>query len=65
MNIALLTQCVWVPITLYGWYFPHFTKNKIYTNLLGANMVQRSANEEEIKGKHSKYRTFIAVYMGL
>ena len=28
-------------------------------------MVQKSANEEEIKGKNGKYRICIPVYMGL
>ena len=41
------------------------TKNQIYTNLLGANTVQKSANEEEIKGKDGKYRISIPVYIGL
>ena len=36
-----------------------------YTNLLGANMVQKSAKEEEIKDKGSKYRIYIPVYMEL
>ena len=36
-----------------------------YTNLLGANMVQKSAEEEEIKYKGSKYRIYIPVYMEL
>lgn len=43
----------------------HSLKNKIYTNLLGSNMVQKSANEEENKGKNGKYRIYIPVYMGL
>ena len=34
-------------ITWSGW-FQHFTKKCIYTNLLGANMVQRCANEGEM-----------------
>ena len=42
-------------ITWSGW-FQHFTKKCIYTNLLGANMVQRCANEGEIKSKDGKYR---------
>ena len=33
--------------------------------LLGANMVQKSANDWEIKAKDGKYRIFIPVYMGL
>ena len=32
----------------------HCTKNWIYTNLLGANMVQKSANEGEIKSNDGK-----------
>ena len=41
------------------------TKNWIYTNLLWANTVQKSANEEEIKGKDGKYRISIPVFTGL
>ena len=40
------------------------TKNWIYTNLLSANMVQKSANEEEIGGKDGKWGIGIPVYMG-
>ena len=44
----------------------HCTKNWIYTNLLGVNMVQKSANQREIKSKDSKYRIFgLTVYMGV
>ena len=43
----------------------HCTKNCIYTNLLGANVVQKSANQEKIKGKDGKYCICILVYMGL
>jgi len=41
------------------------TKSKIYTNLLGANMVRKSGSEEEINGKDGKYCICIPVYMGL
>ena len=51
-------------ITWSGW-FQHFTKKCIYTNLLGANMVQRCANEGEIKSIDGKYRISLPVYMGL
>ena len=37
----------------------------IYANLLSANAVQKSANEEEIEGKDGKYRICIPAYMGL
>ena len=37
-------------ITASGW-LKHFTKKWIYTDLLGANTVQKSADEGEIKSK--------------
>ena len=40
-------------------------KNCVGKNLLGANMVQKSANEEEIKGKDGKYRICFPVYTGM
>ena len=43
----------------------HCTKNWIYTNLLGVNMVQKSANYGEIKSKDGKYRICLPVYMGV
>lgn len=49
----------------HGLFHPryHCTRNWIYTNLLGANIVQKSANEEEVKIKDGKYRICITVYM--
>ena len=49
----------------HGLFYPryHCTKNWIYTNLLGANIVQKSANEEEVKIKDGKYCICITVYM--
>ena len=43
----------------------HCTKNWIYSNLLGANMLQKSANKWEIKSKDAKCRICLTVYMGL
>ena len=45
----------------HGLFYPryHCTKNWIYTNLLGANIVQKSANEEEVKFKDGKYCKFV------
>ena len=54
-----------IEVDLYFFAVAQSAKNKIYTNLLGANMVQKSANEEEIKGKNGKYRICILVYIGL
>ena len=49
----------------HGLFHPryHYTKNWIYTNFLGANIVQKSANEEEVKIKDRKFRICITVYM--
>ena len=48
----------------HGFFHPTYpcTKNWIYTNFLGANIVQKSANEEEVKIKDGKYRICITVY---
>ena len=54
-----------IEVDLYFFAVAHSAKNKIYTNLLGANMVQKSANEEEIKGISGKYCICIPVYIGL
>ena len=53
-----------LPSRAYGLFHPTYpcTKNWIYTNLLGANIVQKSANEEEVKIKDGKYRSCITVY---
>ena len=51
-------------ITASGW-LKHFTKKWIYTNLLGANMVQKCANQGEIKSKEGKYRISLPVSFGL
>ena len=49
----------------HGLFHPryHCTKNWIYTNCLGANIVQKRANEEESKIKDGKYRICIPLYM--
>ena len=49
------------------WYVRniHYTKNWIYSKLLGANMLQKRANKEEIKSKDGKCRICLRVYMGL
>ena len=39
------------------------SKLKVAKKLLGANMVQKGVNEEEIKAKDGKYRICTPVYM--
>ena len=38
-------------------------KNWIFTNLPGANMVQKSANQMEIKSKDGKYRICLQAFL--
>ena len=48
----------------HGLFHPRYpcTKNWINTNFLGEDIVQKSANEEEVKIKDGKYRICITVY---